>query len=273
MPRNVHLRELLGAHLLTFFADIRVNPAGETPRIAELYGAEVTLKAGGRSMPVGYVRPDQPVKFRFYDHVSTQHVLFAMQVDARQINAIEQARDGGDLDFELLIRGEGTDKSLASEQVCAVQDTWTFHVPRSTWIATLRQANVVNILLFDVPVPLGAKAPHARRAIEYLEKAKSKFLEGDYRACVAECRTAVQELGAEAWTENEWSTGVLKKLALSERGLSKDEREVAILAAVRSYAHLAHHGESEGGNPEYTRADATFALGLTAVIAAHVTRV
>jgi len=42
--------------------------------------------------------------------------------------------------------------------------------------------------------------------------------------------------------------------------------------SVSSYAHLLHHGPSEGGTTDYSRSDAQRALGLTATLAARTVR-
>jgi hypothetical protein len=38
------------------------------------------------------------------------------------------------------------------------------------------------------------------------------------------------------------------------------EREAALWAAARHYAHLAHHGPSDGGVSQYSRAEAQLVL-------------
>jgi hypothetical protein len=44
------------------------------------------------------------------------------------------------------------------------------------------------------------------------------------------------------------------------------EREAALWASVRHYAHLAHHGPSDGGVPHYSRQDAQLVLTMLATL-------
>ena len=46
--------------------------------------------------------------------------------------------------------------------------------------------------------------------------------------------------------------------------MSKSERLGAILGTLRHYTNQAHHGQSEGGEVNYSRADAQLILTLTA---------
>ena len=51
--------------------------------------------------------------------------------------------------------------------------------------------------------------------------------------------------------------------------MSKSERKEAMLGTLRHYTHQAHHGQSEGGETNYSRADAQHVFAMVASFVAH----
>ena len=89
---------------------------------------------------------------------------------------------------------------------------------------------------------------------------------------MAACRPAgaiVEELGCELFGGKNWAAPSLDRLSSDRRDMSKHEREGAMLATLRHYTHQAHHIQSEGGEPSYSRADAQHILALAASFVAH----
>gem|GEM_PF-3456249 len=267
-PRNVHIRELLGGYELVFNAEFALLPAHPEITGAEIFGARVSIQ--GQQKPLGYARTDARLILRpIKDHPRKEYPAFNLTLTRQQLAAIEEIRNGGDLDFVLQIAGEGTHHEYG---VNAMQDEWRFHVAESQWVKDLKSANIVEILLFELPVPIGAQSAEARKMTSHLEKAKLRFLNGDFNACVGECRLVVQEMGALMTKNGKWSEGLLKKLGVNNSDMTKEEREYAIFAALRHYTNLPHHGESEGGGVQFSRADASLALSLAALMAGHASR-
>ncbi|MGE3333419.1 MAG: hypothetical protein AB7I36_07240 [Rhodospirillaceae bacterium] len=268
--QGVHLQQIIGAYQLTFIAEISLrNTKEDYEATAEIHGARVSLKGiGGVAHLLGMARPETPFRIRLFEFSHSEQVVLSMSVSGQQIAAIEAMRNGGDLDFELIVTGNGS----AEHGPCSVHDQWIFHISRSEWIEKLNKSGAINIELFEVPIPIGPKTPQARQIFEHVDKARRHLAEAGFSDCVAECRLAVQELGVEWTQEATWSDGVLKKMAVGDRGTSKKERELAVFASVRSYAHLPHHSASEGGTSDYTRADAIFVLSLTIALTARVFR-
>lgn len=262
--QGLTLRPVIGAYEMVFGLRISIHAGDRPDAAAVISGARVEIRgAGGRKESLGFARPDIPLRIRPRTSPHTASAGFTLTIQPQQITAIEALRAGGDLGFELLAAGEGGDGY-------EVQDRWPLKVARSDWIAQLRRAGALDILLIEVPMPAGEVPEEQRQIAAHLTRAQTHFLDGDYHACVAACRPVLEELGHRRFHSNGWAGPVFGMLVSGGRSaMTKDERWTAVLAAVGHYTHLAHHGESKGGSPSFSRADAQFVLSVTAALAAY----
>jgi hypothetical protein len=177
-----------------------------------------------------------------------------------QLAAIECFRATGDVTFELLASGVGTDQN--GDQ--PMQDEWRIKIPRSDWLQKLRGAGARDILLFEVSLPLMDQPKEWAAITKDLQRAEAYFRDGDHRASVALCRTVLDEVGHQKFGKKDWAGPLLDRLATDRTSMSGGEREAALWAAVRHYAHVAHHGASDGGVLHYSRSEAQLVLTLVA---------
>ncbi|WP_200371978.1 hypothetical protein [Rhodovibrio salinarum] len=265
--QGVTIRPVLGAYELLFGLYLTIHAAREAPMRAEIAGARISVSgAEGRRCELGYARPEQPFYIKQHDFQSSMTPALILPLQPGQVAALETLRGTSDLDFELTVVGTGFDKNGEQQ----VQDTWRAHVSRSDWIKKLSDARVRNILLLEVPLPIGETSEEWDGIADSLRRAEEQFRLGDYHACVASCRTVVQELGFHRFKNKDWAAPLLKRLAADRNSMAKDEREAAMWASLRHYTHQAHHGDSEGGINRYTRADAQLVLTLTASFLTHL---
>lgn len=259
--QGITLRSVLGAYELVFALSISIHRVREVPRHAAIMGARVHLtRPGEQRQEIGFARPEQPMRVVQHDHPYSQTPTLVLPLQPGQLNAIEDFRDAADLDFELTVAGAGQEGDRDGQ----IGDTWRIHVPRSDWVKKLNDAGALNVLLLEVPLAIGSSSEAWTAIGDSLRRAEKQFSEGDYHACVASCRTIVQDLGALRFGGKDWSTPLLKRLANDRAGMTKEERESAIWGSLRHYTHQAHHGDSEGGELYYTRAEAKLVLALTA---------
>jgi hypothetical protein len=144
------------------------------------------------------------------------------------------------------------------------QYEFSIHTPKSEWITRLKTAGFMDILLLEVPFPISGVPEHLETVQHALEEAQRHFMSAEYTACVASCRTAVQELGHYMFDDPKWSDGALKHLNDDAKSMAKDDREKALFAVIRHYTHQAHHGNGEGGARYYTRSEARMILQMAA---------
>lgn len=265
--QNLAFRSVLGGYELIFILDLTVHPEREIARKASIIGARVSFKVGGNGPHTcGFARPEGPFEIRQYDHPSSMTPSLILPLHPGQLAAIEDIRGAGDLDFELLMTGIGTDQHGEQQ----VQDTLRFHTPRSDWIKKLKDAKARDILLLEVPLPLRNIPKKWVEAAKSLKSAEQHYRNGDYHACVASCRTVVHEIGYQKFKKKDWSGALLNRLSNDRNSMTKDEREAALWGTLRHYTHQAHHSDSEGGFSNYTRADAQLILTLTSSFLAHI---
>lgn len=263
----VALRPVLGAYELIFALNMTIHPAADMPMRAAIAGARVSVKAdSGNSRDLGFARPEQPIEIRQHEFPSGMTPALVLTLQPNQLAALETLRGTSNLDFELLAFGTGVDANGEQQ----VQDKWRVHIPRSDWIKKLGDAGARNILLLEVPLPIGTSSQEWQGIVEILRRAEEQFRAGDYHACVASCRTVIQEVGYFRFRDKDWAAPLIKRLAADRNGMTKDEREAAMWGSLRHYTHQAHHGDSEGGIGHYSRADAQLVLTLTASFVAHL---
>lgn len=266
--QGIYVRPLLGAY--EFVISVRLNLRSEDCGASniDLFGMRVIAKSdkSNQSQEIGFATTDGPCRIKLFDFVNDQTFSFGLILQPNQIGALETLRDGGELSFELQLKGEAE----YEDNIQRIHDTWKKRVPRSDWIQTLKSANARNVLLIEVSVPLTAASKKWTAIAKAMEKAENHFRLGHYHECVSACRNIVQDLGYKNFNDENWSTNILKQLATNRTSMTKNDREASIWATLKNYTHQAHHPESEGGEEIYSPAEAKLILTLSAALVARV---
>ena len=265
--QGINLHPVVGAYELRFGLLISVGGAPEAERCRVVIdGARVRMNTCGSDRDdLGFARPDRQIEIVTLPHQHRTAATLSLPLQPGQLVAIEKSRGAGDLQFEVDVMGVGIDKRGPSP----VQEALRRGVPRSEWIEKLRAARARDTLLLEVPLPFPERLDRWQNISDELMRAESRFRNGDYHACVSACRVIVDELGCQVFGQVDWVSPSLDRLSSDRGGMSKNERERAMLATLRHYTHQAHHGHSEGGEVSYSRADAQHILILVASFVAH----
>jgi hypothetical protein len=197
--QHVGLERLLGAFELTFLLAAKVNPQRDgNIHWLRLDDARVKVKSGnGKQELLGNGRPVQPAYTRQGDFVRDFRASFSVVLHPHQLTKLEELRNGEDLQFELFLSGAGGVIADANRDA-PVQETFWISIPKSDWASKLRQAGALDILLLEMPMPVSGGGRGERRAAEHLRAAQRHFVEGHYRACVADCREVLDVLSSPA---------------------------------------------------------------------------
>ena len=264
--QGVSLRPLVGGYELVFGLHVTTYAEEAVLRRASITGARVTVKPSeGEPQALGFARPETAFEINCKPFSSLATPNLHLHLQLAQLAALEALRGTGDLVFELLASGIGTDENGDQH----VQGDWRITVARSDWIKKLHDAGARNVMLLEIPLPLRSIADEWQEIAAGLRRAEAQYHNGDYHSCIGSCRTVMQELGLYRYKEGGWASGFLERLASDRKEMTKSEREGALFAVLRHYTHQAHHGPSEGGVPVYARAEAQFVLSLTAAAVAH----
>jgi hypothetical protein len=187
-----------------------------------------------------------------------------LDLDHRQLEEIEQRRQGGSLTFTFLIGGT-VQRGGRIGLLYASNHQLTYDVSESEWIRLLGQLNYGTYVTVEVPLisPSGLTG-EVQQAARALEQARDAFLRGDYEEAVADCRPGIEAL-------NDADKGNFS-LRPWDRTASKDERFYWVQRALLSVVHVAHHpndpalAATEGGRSRWTRADAEVAIAVLAAL-------
>jgi len=265
--QNISLRPVLGAYELIININFAMRPASDQPSGINIHGVRVSMGGtGSKSHDLGFARPERQFSFIQHTHPLNQQCDFFLTLHPGQLAALDRVRGTSDLDFNLLIHGVARSSQGAQD----VQDDQRFHIPQSQWIKKLKDAGARNTLLLEVPLPLHPTSEAWTIVADHLQKAEQQFRSSDYQATVASCRTVVEELGSLNFGTTQWASKVTDIWRENRAAMTKEDRIHFMWVALRNYAHLAHHGESEGGNSNHTRADALLVLTLTSSFVAHL---
>ena len=257
--QSVGLQPVVGAYELVFALYLSVSPGeGGMPRASVLGARVVARPSSGEPRPLGFARPEQPFEIVCQDFVRTSTPTLHLCLQANQIAALEALRDAGDLTFELSFTGTAADHH--GQQYLLGE--FSVRVPRSEWLETLRGSGARNAMVLEVPLPLDEQTSDNWSEVgSNLRSAEEEYGNGNYRGCIASCRIVIDALGGVR--DLKWS-GALTRLAEDRNGtMTKAQREEVMYAALRHYAHLAHHASGDGGETSYTRAEAEFLLSAT----------
>lgn len=266
--QGVTLHPVIGAYELRFGLFIVVSAdAGSEHCRAVIDGARVGIgSGGGHQVDLGFARSDRRLEIETGPHQQRTAATLSLALQPGQLAAIERLRGTDDLHFKLEVTGTGSGRTGAGP----VHDVLQCRVPRSEWIEKLGAAKALDILLLEVPLAFPEGSDGWTNISEQLRRAESRFRDGDYHACVSACRVVVEELGHQVFGRNDWDGPALGRLSAKDRReMSRSEREAAMLGSVRHYTNQAHHGPSEGGEVNYSRADAQHILTLVASFFAH----
>ena len=263
--QTVSLRPMVGGYEMIFALHLSVYPGEDGLLKATIDGARIAATpTHGSPQALGFARPEQPANIIRMPHTSTATPSLHLYLQPTQIAALETLRDKGDLTFDLSLSGSATDRDGRQY----LGGNYTLRVPRSEWLQMLSDAGARNVLLLEVPLPVGHQSEDQSKLASQLLQAEQRFRDGDYHGCINSCRTAIEEIAHHIYGQPGLAAA-LDPLASHRAKMTKSERLKALYAVLRHYTHQSHHGPSEGGEVSYTRSEAQFVLSLTAAALAH----
>jgi hypothetical protein len=260
---QVSLTALLGGFDLAFWVQGQATtPPG--PYWLAAHSAEVQV--GGATGPLsrlGVARPAAPVRERTGTTALPVHWTFQLAVTAHQLTAIEDLRNAGDLQFKLVITGEGGPIDFP-DRIDRVHDELHRPLGQSDWILLLAGAKAMDILLLEIPMPFVEPSAAHREIADALGRAQHLFAEGRFPESVLNCRKAIEALAALEGRGKDWSSDAFNSLKPPRNDMTKDQRELALEASLLHFTHLGAHLPAA----EISRRDARLAIALTASVLA-----
>jgi HEPN domain-containing protein len=238
-------------------------PAWTNPGpFAQLRNLRAKVLAGSEHGPrklLGLALPEAVLSFVQRPHSQDERFLLDLAITPEQLNALEELRGGGGVQFELILQSE----TEGQHGILRADDTVFWSANLSVWTSVLAELGLKETVLVAVQIPKHEANGAGRTAIETLRRAKEYLIAGEYEMVVSKCRLALESIKAELGEAGKINSS-LESFIKNRRAMSKRERLMVITEALRHYTHPAHHVDKEGKMEWYSRADATFALSVTA---------
>lgn len=182
--------------------------------------------------------------------------MLAMDLDAVRLEAIEAARNGGDLMVQVTWQSavadvDGTIHHSSHDE--------PFKINQSTWKDVLDRLGYAKLMLLEIPMFDGL-GPQLQEASDYLRKARTAMLRREYREAVGCCRDVIESL-MRALGDSDVK---IARLIANTHDLDKAERLALLRQALKVMTHPARHADEVAASFEWTRDDAMAVIGMTA---------
>lgn len=195
---------------------------------------------------------------RSYPHAHPTHAVFTLELDADRLEAIEAARNGGDLMLQLTWLSTIADSAGTVHHDNRPEP---FEINQASWIKVLNQLGYAKLMLLEVPLFDGL-GPSFSEAAKHLRKVKAAMLPGEYREAVGCCRDVIEALTQPLGDKDEHMT----KLVGNTRELDKAGRLRLLRQALKVLTHPARHADEVAAAIEWTRTDAVTVITMTAAV-------
>src|SRR5216683_4590587 len=173
----------LGFYRLTFLTVLNVE-AGDSAVGDRLNTILTDIAASGRTLGRANAQPHQlPIVPASY--AQERQINFELDLDRARLEALENARNGGDITFNITFFPTLADPSGQLRQTTAQA---AFVANQSTWAAVLQQMDYQKVMLLELPVPDAVQFPELAAAARSLAQAHLSIGRGDHREAVGLCR-------------------------------------------------------------------------------------
>lgn len=194
-------------------------------------------------------------------HQSNAWHSLEVDLDRRQLDAIEDLRQGGGLLFTVPVYGV-VDLPSGVE---ILRESLTYLVIQGVWIETLAKLGYSRIMLLEIPIPDSNGLPEVATSVTHLSNAQQAMARGDYREAVGLCRDSIDALSL-ALGDQDDQDAVLKPLFAGSRQMDKATRLRVLRRAAQLFTHPARHADEVSAQIEWNRLDAQTIVSIVAAL-------
>ncbi|QOJ31428.1 MAG: hypothetical protein HRU81_04555 [Gammaproteobacteria bacterium] len=221
----------------------------------------VAVEGGSDSVHLGHGHPEVAWTERAREGIPYRTpLIYNLTLPADQLLALESRRQNRGLVFRVEVRGN----TLGQYGVGPLDETLSINVGLGDWLRILAEGGTAEALLIGLPLSLAPDSDASTPLV--LVRQAHRFLQsGEYDACVAECRRAMESLWKAAGVQDaaKRARGALANPA-QRRAMTKLDRTLAMGEALVSLTQPAHHVGDDGDPEIFSRAEATLALATAA---------
>jgi hypothetical protein len=248
----------MGFFRLNVNIDLVIEPAGGQQEVLELADLLATARIGARplgaftSTGLGYF----PVR-SYPARVQRQSIVLACDLDRVRLEAIETARNGGNVQFTFSFQGRFRDGSTFSADEA-------YEVNQGVWVDVLAEMGYRRTLLVEVPLPDPQSQPELAKAVADLEQAQRHMLLGHDRDAVGSLRDALEQVSLALGDNDQVPPDVENILFANSRSMTKAERLRVLRRALKLVTHPARHRDQVTAAIDWSRIDAAQMITMTA---------
>lgn len=262
-PAQVSAAPATGAMLLRFTLEWSIHPRRDQDYCVFGTYIRVCVAVEGDSVFIhlGHGHPEIAWTERAREGIPYRApLMYNVTLPADQLLALETRRQNRGLVFRIDVRGN----ALGQYGVGPVDETLTINTGLGDWLRILAEGGTADALLIGLPLSLSSDSA-ASTPLALVRQAHRFLQSGEYDACIAECRRAMESLWKAAGVHDaaKRARGALANHA-QRRAMTKLDRTLAMGEALVAFTQPAHHVGDDGDPEVFSRADATLALATSA---------
>lgn len=248
-------RKGAGTHVLSL--GLEVQPRRDLAGRSLLLGGDLSITPrNGGTMALAHVHSSSSPPNFVPDGAGELHPRrwdLTCHLTATQLESVEQARSGADLELLLdvngLVVGEG-DAGAVSGQL-------RFRLEAAVWSRVLEQMQFARMLI--ILIPFGQRrSSRADKAVARLEHALGTVSAGRYRDAVRECRDLLEAL----YSDEDAEFSRFKPEFPNQRQARMDARLYVLRRAILMLTHAAAHDDEVSRTFQWERREALCVIGL-----------
>lgn len=253
----------IGVSLLCFSISFRVLKTALAGVRVRGFQLRINVENGSSQTPgfIGFAVPEVPLELETNGVGDPTRLLFELPLSEGQLFALEKLRGGHDLNLKLRFAA----MAEGPKGIWPQYDEIGFTVNLSDWARVLKELHGPEYMVIGIALPTCATDHTLAEAVGRIRRAQAHLVDGRFDAVVSECRLAIESAVLAAGEQTAIANSV-QQSKYAKRDMTKLDRELSLMEAVRHYTHLAHHVDARGASEYYSREDANMLLATTAAL-------
>lgn len=206
IQESIHIEPSLGFHRIVFTLHLTPKTSKEMVLLLYRFTGNLRMRRHGDPNIAHLFEPHAPALIYASPYASPVQVSLAADLSRETIERIEQARSGGDLEFQLEVNALNPTRE---DGLIAKSEHESVRIPRSNWLDSLAQLGYMRTVLLEIPIVRPEAPSRWDPVFTHLEHAQKHLATGQGRDAIGACRRAVDQLRSilgegDNWP---WSTG------------------------------------------------------------------
>jgi|GEM_PF-2378627 len=197
---------------------------------------------------------------------NSENVQFEMELTSSRIEAIEELRQGKNINLEISLEGIAFKQGVDEPRRAHVSIRHC--IKQSEWLEVIEQMKYQKTMVIEIPLFEESAIPGAKDINEHLMAAKNHMLHGNYREAVGSCRDVLEKLGDSLGDDK---TTLIDEMSAKEYfnksdKMNKNERLRLVRRSVRFFSQPSRHVDEVSSKYNWNYIDARAMISFTSAI-------